>query len=82
MVRFFDAKKFNEAWNGSLISKVVQYYGMKIMYPVHATGFDTLSDYENKEVETIAEYIPCVVLYLKNSDKSRFFDLKMRVKND
>ena len=42
---------------------------MKIIYPIHSTGFYTLLDYDKKEVETAGKEILCAVLYLENSDK-------------
>ena len=46
LVRFCNAQKVNEACNGSLISKGVQEHGMKILSPLHNTGFDSLQEYE------------------------------------
>ena len=42
---------------------------MKIINPIHSTGFDTLSEYDKKEAETAGEEMLCAVLYLENSDK-------------
>ena len=52
LVKLWNAQKFNEAWNGRLISRGVQEYGMKILYPLHITRFHTLSDNENNNVKT------------------------------
>ena len=51
LVRFRNAQKVNEACNGSLITKGVQEHGMKIIFPLHNTGFDSLQEDEKKEVE-------------------------------
>ena len=45
----------------------VQEHGMKILYPVRVTGFDTLLDGDKKETETEREYMLCDILYLDNS---------------
>ena len=55
---------------------------MKILYPLHVKGFYTLTDSDKKEAETEGEEIICKILYLENSDKDRFSDLKKCVKND
>ena len=41
LVRFRNAQKVNEACDGSLITKGVQEHGMKILFPLHNTGFDS-----------------------------------------
>ena len=51
-VRLRNAQRENEACNESLIKRGVQEYGMKIVYPLHATGFDTLQENDKKEVDT------------------------------
>ena len=51
LVRFRNAYKFNEACDGSLINKGVQEHGMKILFPLQNTGFDSLQEDENKESE-------------------------------
>ena len=55
---------------------------MKIIFPFHNTGFDYLQEYENKEAEKAVEEFLCAILYLENSQKSRFANLKKRVEND
>ena len=55
---------------------------MKIRFLFHNTGFDFLQEYENKEAEKAGEEMICAILYLENSDKARFSDLKKRIKND
>ena len=42
LVRFRNAQKVNEACNGSLITKGVQEHGVKIIFPLNNTGFDSL----------------------------------------
>ena len=49
LVRFRNAQKVNEACDGSLITKGVQEHGMKIRFPLHNTGFDSLQEDEKKE---------------------------------
>ena len=44
LVRFHNAKKVNEACNGSLITKGIQERGMKTLFPLHNTGFDTIQE--------------------------------------
>ena len=55
---------------------------MNILYPLHFTGFDVLKDHDNKESEISGEKMLCAILYLENSDKTRFSDLKKCVDND
>ena len=55
LVRFCNEQKINEAYNGSIIKRGFQEQGMKILYPLHVTGFDTMQDNYNKEVETEGE---------------------------
>ena len=81
-VRFRNAQKVNKVFNMSLILRGFQEHGMNILYPLHVTGFDTMSDDDKKEAETVLEEMLCTILYLENSDKDRFDDLKKRVKND
>ena len=45
---------------------------MKIIYPLHVTSFDTLSDDEKNEAETAGEDMMCSIIYLDNSYKARF----------
>ena len=42
LVRFCNAQKVNEACNERQIARVLQEHGMKILYPLHVTGFDSL----------------------------------------
>ena len=51
LVRFRNAQKFNEACDGSLITRGVQDHRMKIRFPFHNTGFDSLQEDEKKAVE-------------------------------
>ena len=55
---------------------------MNIRFPLHNTGFDSLQEYKKKEAEKAGEEMLCAILYLKNSDKARFADLKRRIEND
>ena len=82
MVRFCNAQKVNEACDGSLIAKGVQEHGMKILFPLHNAGFDSLQEDEKKEAEKSVEDMLCEILYQENSDKARFSDLKKSIKND
>ena len=75
-------KKVNEACDGSLITKGVQEHGMKIRFPFQNTGFDYLQEGEKNEAEKAGEEMLCAILYLENSDKARFADLKKRIEND
>ena len=42
LVTFWNAQRFNEDLNGSLITKSVQEHGMKILFPLQNTVFDSL----------------------------------------
>ena len=55
LVRFRNAQKVNEACNGILITKGVQEHGMKILFPLHNTGFDYLQEDEMKEADKSGE---------------------------
>ena len=44
LVRFRNAKKFNEDCNGILITKGVQEHGMKIIFLFHNTVFYSLQE--------------------------------------
>ena len=55
---------------------------MKIIFPLHNNGFYSLQEYEKKETEKAGEEMLCVILYLENSEKARFADLKKRVENN
>ena len=81
LVRFRNAKKVNEAFDRSLITKGVQEHGEKIRFPLHNTGFDYLLEDEKREAENAGEEMLCAILYLENSDKARFANLKKRVEN-
>ena len=54
---------------------------MNIIFSLHNNEFDLLQENEKKEAETAQEEILYVILYVKNSDKARFSDLKKRVEN-
>ena len=82
LFRFRNSQKVNEACNGILITKVVQEHRMKILLPLHNTGFDSLQEYNKKESENTGEEMLCAILYLEKSDKDRFDDLKKRVENN
>ena len=82
LVRFLNTQKVNVARNRSLITKGVQDHGMNIIFPLHNTGFDSVQKYEKKEAEKAREEILCAILYLDNSEKARFVDLKKRVGSD
>ena len=82
MVRFHNYQKFNEACDGSLITKGVQYHGMNIRFQFKNNGFDYLQEDDKKEAEKAGEEMLCVILYMENSDKARFSDLKKCIKND
>ena len=62
LVRFRNAQKVNEAFDGSLITKGVQENGMKIRLPLHNTGFDSLQEDEKKEAEKAGEEMLCAIL--------------------
>ena len=55
---------------------------MKILYPLYVTGFDAMTDNNNKKADTAGKDMICTILYLENSDTSRSTDLKKRVKNN
>ena len=55
---------------------------MKIIYPLHVTGFDTLPDDENNEAETAGEDMMCSIIYLDNSYKARFMTSRSTPKNN
>ena len=55
---------------------------MNISFPLHNTGFDYLQEDEKKEAEKAGEEMLCAILYLENSEKVRFANLKKRIKND
>ena len=51
LVRVRIVKKINEACDGSLITMGVKEHGMKIHFPLHNNGFDSLQEDEKKEAE-------------------------------
>ena len=55
LVRFCNFQKANEAYNGIPITRGVQEYGMKILYPLNVTGFYTLQENDKKEAEIAGE---------------------------
>ena len=79
LVRFRNAHDVNEACNGSLITRGVQEHGMNIIFPLHNTLLDSLQEDDKKEAYKAGEEMLCEIIYLDNSDKSRFADLKRRV---
>ena len=54
---------------------------MKICYLLYVTGFDTMSENDKKESETSGKEMMCTILYLENSDKARFGDLRKHIEN-
>ena len=82
LARFCNDQRVNEACNGSLITRGYQEHGVKIIYPLHVTGFDALQDYDSKETDISGEEMICKTLYLESSDKARVSDLNKSVKND
>ena len=55
---------------------------MKICFPLQNIGFGSLQEDGNKEAENSGEEMLCSILYLENSEKSRFSDFKKRVENE
>ena len=55
LFRFLNTHKFNEACNGSLITRGVQEHGIRIIFPLHNTGFYLLQENGKKEVEAEGE---------------------------
>ena len=51
LVIFCGKIKVNKTHNVSLIQKGVQGHGMRILYLLHDTGFETLTDDENTEAK-------------------------------
>ena len=82
LFRFRNSQKLNELCHRRPIIRGGQEHGMNILYPLHFTGFDVLKDHDNKESEISGEKMLCAILYLENSDKTRFSDLKKRVDDD
>ena len=52
LVRYHNAYKANEACNGILIKRGIQEHGIKILFPLHTTGFYSLQENEKKEADT------------------------------
>ena len=46
LVRFRNSQKVNESCNKSLITEGVQEHGMKIIFPLQNTVFDSLQEYD------------------------------------
>ena len=82
LVRSHNYQKVNEACNGILITRLVQENVTNIIFPMHNTGFDFLLEDEKNEADKSGEEMLCAIQCLENSDKSRFYDLNKRVKND
>ena len=55
---------------------------MEIIFPLQNTGFDYIQNGKKKESEKAGEETLCAILYIENSNKSIFSDLKKRVLND
>ena len=72
LVKFHNAQKFNEASNGTIMTRGFQEHRFKIVYPLHITEFDAILDDDKKDADTSGEYIICGILYLENSEKSGF----------
>ena len=55
---------------------------MKICFPLHNTGFYFLQEDKKKKAEKAGEEMLYAILYMENSDKARFSDLKKHTEND
>ena len=55
---------------------------MKILLPLHTNVFYSLQENDKKEAETAGEEILCEIIFIENSYKARFSDLKKRIEND
>ena len=66
LVRLLNDQKVNEACDGSLITKGIKEHGMKIIFPLHNTGFDSLQEDEKKEAEKSGEEMLCANLFMDN----------------
>ena len=55
LVRLRNSQKLNQACNGSLITIVVEEHGMKILKPLHVTGFYAIQEGDKKESKTAGE---------------------------
>ena len=80
LVRFCSAHEVNLACNGSLTQRGVQENVKNILFPFHNTGFYFLQEDDKEEADKAGEEIICVILYIENSDKARFSDLKSVLK--
>ena len=65
-----------------MITRGVQEHGIKILFPLHTNGFGALQDDDKTEEETAGEEMLCAIPYFENSNKSIFYDLKKRAKNN
>ena len=54
---------------------------MKIIFPFHYNGFDSIQEDDNKEADKVGDKMFYTILYLENSDKSRFAIIKKHVEN-
>ena len=59
LVRSRNNQKVNEACNGSLITKGLQENGMKILFLLNNTGFNSLQEDKKKEAEKSGEEMLC-----------------------
>ena len=82
LLRFHHYQKVNEVCNGILITREFHEHGIKIPYLLHSTGFYTLLEDEKKEAKKPREEMLSEIIYLENSDKARFSELKKRVDNE
>ena len=55
---------------------------MKILFLLHTTGFYSLQNDDMKEAETSVEEMMCAIIYLEDSDKVIFSDLKKHFENN
>ena len=58
----YNEQKVNKVLNVSLISRGFQEHGMKITYPFHFTGFDTLLENNKEEADMVVEDMLCTTL--------------------
>ena len=54
---------------------------MKILFPLHNNVFNSLQEDEKKEEEKAGKEMLYEILYMENSGKARFSDLKKSVEN-
>ena len=76
LVRFCNTQMVNEACDRIQITTSVQEHGMKILFPLHTTGFYSLQDDEKRDMDTAGEEMIYAILYLENSYKYQFFHLR------